>query len=59
VPVAALVYLTGPDPVLPWVTFVVGCLYGAGLLAWAVVSGGRRLDRRAPELLGQLAHAQL
>jgi len=24
-----------------------------------VVLGGRRLDRRAPEVLGQLAHAQI
>jgi ABC-2 type transport system permease protein len=58
-PVAVLVYLSGPDPVLRWATLLVGCLYGVGLLAWAVVAGGRRLDRKAPELLGQLAHAQL
>jgi ABC-2 type transport system permease protein len=42
-----------------WVTFAVGTAYGLGLLALGVVLGGRRLDRRAPEVLGQLAHAQL
>ena len=30
-----------------------------GLLALGVTLGGRRIDRRAPELLGQLASAQI
>jgi ABC-2 type transport system permease protein len=58
-PIAALVYRTGGLAGWRWVTLVAGCLYGGALLAWAVVAGGRRLDRRAPEVLGQLAHAQL
>jgi ABC-2 type transport system permease protein len=58
-PVGVLVVLTGPREGWRWVALVVGCLYGLGLLIAAVVAAGRRLDRRAPELLGQLAHAQL
>jgi ABC-2 type transport system permease protein len=38
---------------------VVGTAYGLGLLAAGVVLGGRRLDRRSPEVLAQLAHAQM
>jgi ABC-2 type transport system permease protein len=37
----------------------VGTAYGVGLLAVGVVVGGRRIDRRAPELLGQLHTAQM
>ncbi len=58
-PVALLVLRTAALPGWRWVAFVVGVLYGLGLVVWAVLAGGRRLDRRAPELLGQLAHAQL
>jgi len=36
-----------------------GTVYGLGLLAAGVVLGGARIDRRAPELLGQLATAQI
>jgi ABC-2 type transport system permease protein len=38
---------------------VLGLLYGLGLLTVGVVLGGIRLDRKAPELLGQLAAAQI
>jgi ABC-2 type transport system permease protein len=58
-PIAVLAVRTAGLPGWRWVTFTVGCVYGVGLLAGAVVAGGRRLDRRAPEVLGQLAHAQL
>jgi ABC-2 type transport system permease protein len=58
-PIAVLAVRTAGLPGWRWVTFAVGCVYGVGLLAGAVVAGGRRLDRRAPEVLGQLAHAQL
>ncbi len=58
-PVGLLVLQTGGRPGWRWVTLGVGVVYGLALLVGAVVVGGRRLDRRAPELLGQLAHAQL
>ena len=36
-----------------------GTAYGPGLLAVGVALGGARIDRRAPELLGQPATAQI
>jgi ABC-2 type transport system permease protein len=58
-PVVVLAVLTSGSPPGRWVALVVGLGYGAAILAAGVVLGGRRLDRRSPELLGQLAHAQL
>ncbi|MBM6405403.1 hypothetical protein JQN72_14250 [Phycicoccus sp. CSK15P-2] len=59
VPVAWLAIVTSGHPVLRWVVLGGATAYGAALLVAGVVLGGRRLDRRAPEMLGQLAHAQL
>ena len=42
-----------------WVALVAGTLYGLGLVTLGVLLGGMRIDRRAPELLGQLATAQI
>jgi ABC-2 type transport system permease protein len=58
-PVVLLVLLTTGSAAGRWVALAVSTAYGLALLALGVVLGGRRLDRRAPELLGQLAHAQL
>ncbi len=58
-PVGVAAALTADSPVWRWVVFVLSTAYGAVLLAAGVVLGGRRLDRRAPEMLGQLAHAQI
>ncbi|MGG5258441.1 hypothetical protein [Phycicoccus avicenniae] len=58
-PVGVAAALTAGSPVGRWVVLVVAAVYGAGLLAAGVVLGGRRLDARAPEMLGRLAHAQI
>ncbi|HEU5242583.1 MAG TPA: hypothetical protein VFU25_11230 [Ornithinibacter sp.] len=58
-PAGLLVVATAGSPTGRWVALVVGTAYGLGLLALGVVLGGRRIDRRAPELLGQLASAQV
>ena len=58
-PVVLAAFLTRESPVGRWATFVVSVAYGAGLLTIGVVVGGRRLDRRGPELLGQLAQSQV
>jgi ABC-2 type transport system permease protein len=58
-PVVVVVVLTSGAPLGRWVALVLGTLYGLGLLATGVVVGGRRIDRRAPELLGQLHTAQM
>lgn len=57
-PVAAGAVLAAGSGVGSWVVLALGTVYGLGLLAGGVVLGGRRLDRRAPEVLAQLAHAQ-
>ncbi len=57
-PVGVAAGLTAGSP-WRWVVLVVGAAYGAGVLAAGVVLGGRRLDARAPEMLGQLASAQI
>ena len=59
VPVAVVAAATAGWPLGRWVTLALGTAYGLGLLALGVVLGGRYLDRRAPEVLGQLAHAQI
>ncbi len=58
-PVVVAAVLTAGSPLGRWVVLVVGTAYGVGLLTAGIVLGGRRLDRRAPEMLGQLAHAQI
>ncbi|HET7762878.1 MAG TPA: hypothetical protein VFL46_11000 [Phycicoccus sp.] len=58
-PVVLLAVLTSGTAVGQWLALAVGTAYGLALLTVGVVLGGRRLDRRAPEMLGQLAHAQL
>ena len=58
-PAVVLVILTASSDVGRWVGLAAGTAYGLGLLAVGVVLGGRRIDRRAPELLGQLATAQI
>jgi ABC-2 type transport system permease protein len=58
-PVVAAAVLTSATPTGRWVTLAVGTAYALGLLAVGVVLGGRRLDRRSPELLAQLAHSQM
>ena len=50
---------TSGSALASWVVLVVGTLYGMGLLVAGVVLGGARIDRHAPELLGQLATAQI
>ncbi len=57
-PVAVLAVTATDDPIRSWLVVAVGLGYGLALLVTGVVVGGRRLDRRAPELLGQLARAQ-
>lgn len=58
-PVVVGTLLTTGSPVGRWVVLVLSTLYGVGLLAGGVVLGGRRIDRRGPELLGQLAQSQV
>jgi ABC-2 type transport system permease protein len=58
-PVVLLAVLTSSSGVGQWLALAVGTAYGVVLLTVGVLLGGRRLDRRAPEMLGQLAHAQL
>lgn len=58
-PAVVAVVLTSGSAVGRWVVLAVGTLYGLGLLTAGVVLGGARIDRRAPELLGQLATAQI
>jgi ABC-2 type transport system permease protein len=56
-PEAALVaaqFITG-SPVPGWITLVLGPILGLALFAAGVRTGGAWLDRRAPELLAQLA----
>lgn len=43
------------SPVLPWVTFAVGLVLGSALLALGLWWGSKTYERRAPELLAQLA----
>lgn len=56
--VAIAVGTTGPGPG-QWVGLAVGTVYGVVLLGTGVVLGGARIDRRAPELLSQLATSQI
>lgn len=58
-PVVVAAALTSAVPAWRWGTLVVGTAYGLGLLAVGVVVGGRRIDRRGPELLAQLHTAQM
>ena len=58
-PVVVAAVLTSAQPAWRWVTLVLAVAYGLGLLAAGVVVGGRRIDRHAPELLGQLHSAQM
>jgi ABC-2 type transport system permease protein len=58
-PVAVAAAVTAGSQPGRWLTLALGTAYGLGLLALGVILGGRRLDRRSPEVLGQLAHAQL
>jgi ABC-2 type transport system permease protein len=58
-PAIAIAVGTTGSGIAQWVGLGVGTAYGVGLLATGVVLGGARIDRRAPELLGQLATAQI
>lgn len=58
-PAVAVAVVTAHSPVGRWVGLALGCAYGLTLLTVGVVLGGARLDRRGPELLGQLASAQI
>ena len=58
-PAVVMAVLTAASGVGRWVALCAGTVYGLGLLAAGVVLGGARIDRRAPELLGQLATAQI
>jgi ABC-2 type transport system permease protein len=58
-PAVVVAVLTAGSPVGRWVALVAGTFYGAGLLTLGVLLGGMRIDRHAPELLGQLATAQI
>ena len=58
-PVVVGVAVTSGRPVGQLVVLALGTGYGLTLLLAGVVVGGRRLDRRAPEMLGQLAQAQM
>ena len=58
-PAVLVVILASGSQVGRWLGLAVGTAYGLGLLAVGVVLGGIRIDRRAPELLGQLATAQI
>jgi len=58
-PAVVVVILTSGSGAGRWMGLAVGTVYGLGLLATGVVLGGARIDRHAPELLGQLATAQI
>jgi ABC-2 type transport system permease protein len=58
-PAVVVAILTAGSTTGRWVGLAAGTLYGIGLLTLGVVLGGARIDRRAPELLGQLAAAQI
>jgi ABC-2 type transport system permease protein len=58
-PVVVAAVVTSGSTTGRWVTLAVGAAYGLALLATGVVLGGRRLDRRSPEVLAQLAHSQM
>jgi ABC-2 type transport system permease protein len=58
-PAVVVAVLTSGSAVGRWVALVAGTVYGLGLLTLGVLLGGLRIDRRAPELLGQLATAQI
>ena len=58
-PVVVAAVVTSGSTTGRWVTLAVGTAYGLALLATGVVLGGRRLDRRSPEVLAQLAHSQM
>ena len=58
-PVVVAAWFARDSAVGRWTTFVVSCVYALALLAGGVVVGGRRLDRRGPELLGQLHQSQI
>ncbi len=58
-PVVVMVLLAGGSTVGRFSALAGGTAYGLAVLASGVVLGGRRLDRRAPEMLGQLASAQI
>jgi ABC-2 type transport system permease protein len=58
-PAVVVAVLTTGSGVGRWVGLVLGTVYGLALLAAGVVLGGARIDRRGPELLGQLAAAQI
>jgi ABC-2 type transport system permease protein len=58
-PAVLVVIVASGSQVGRWLGLAVGTAYGLGLLAVGVVLGGIRIDRRAPELLGQLATAQI
>lgn len=58
-PVVVVVVLTSGSPIGRWVALVLGTTYGLVLLTAGVLLGGARIDRNAPELLGQLAAAQI
>ena len=57
-PVTLVALAATGDPARSWAVLGGAVVYGLALLVGAVVLGGRRLDRRAPEMLGQLARAQ-
>jgi ABC-2 type transport system permease protein len=57
-PVTFVALAATGDPARSWAVLGGAVAYGLALLVGAVVLGGRRLDRRAPEMLGQLARAQ-
>jgi ABC-2 type transport system permease protein len=58
-PAVVVAVLTAGPGAARWVGLAVGTAYGLGLLAVGVALGGARIDRHAPELLGQLATAQI
>lgn len=57
-PVIVAAVLTANRPTWGWVVLLGSTAYGLALLAGGIVVGGRRIDARAPELLGRLARAQ-
>jgi ABC-2 type transport system permease protein len=59
IPAVVLAIVASGSQAGRWVGLAVGVVYGLGLLALGVALGGARIDRRAPELLGQLASAQI
>jgi ABC-2 type transport system permease protein len=58
-PVVVLAIVASGRPLGEWLVTGAGAAYGLGLLGVGVVLGGRRIDRRAPELLGQLQQSQV